>query len=219
MAWQKKQVALRRLAEGLVKAGTLQFGTFALPDGTDTSYYINLRPLPSYPGTFRTVVDSLVNLVKEKAPKIDAICTVSLTGLAISSPIALSLNKPLVFLKPARPRSGGKIEGEMRPDWRFLLVDDLVKSGKTMLAAAEAVREEGGKVEHAVVLLDRLEGGREMLRKNGIALHAVTDMLELSDTLFAMELIDEDSFKRITKTIGAPLKSTKKRKGRASSRP
>ncbi|HYB06949.1 MAG TPA: hypothetical protein VEB87_02200, partial [Nitrososphaerales archaeon] len=62
---------------------------------------------------------------------------------------------------------------------------------------------EGGKVTAAVVLIDRLEGARERLSKKGISLHSVTDMLELADTLYSMELISKDNLKAITKSVGS----------------
>jgi orotate phosphoribosyltransferase len=52
------------------------------------------------------------------------------------------------------------------------------------------------------VLIDRLEGAREKLSQRGITLHAVTDMVELADTLYSLELISRDNLKAITKSVG-----------------
>jgi len=201
MAWKRRQSRLRDLAEGLVKVGALQFGTFTLPDGSDSSYYINLRGLPSYPGVFRLVVDSLA-LLLTKAPKADALCCVPLTGLAVAAPIAAAQGRPLVYLRTAKQPNERALEGEVRPGWKLIVLDDLVTSGNTIISAAQAVEREGGEVKHAAVLIDRLEGGRERLSKHGIALHSVTDILELADALFSMELISEANLKAITKTVG-----------------
>jgi len=70
------------------------------------------------------------------------------------------------------------------------------------LSATEAIEDEGGKVSSAIVLIDRLEGARERLSKRGIKLHAVTDMVELADTLFSMELISKEELKAIAKSVG-----------------
>ena len=203
MAWKQRRKMLENLSEGLVKAGALQFGPFTLPDGKESPYYLDLRTLASYPGTFRAVVEAMTTVARAKAPKVDAVCTAPLSGLIIATPIAMSLGKPLVWTKQ-RPKSDERrIEGEVRPGWDFLLVDDLVTSGQTMLAAAEAVRDEGAEVKHAVVLLDRLEGAREKLKKQGISLHQVTDVLELADTLLSMELIGKDDFRKIARAVGS----------------
>ncbi len=201
MARKRRQGQLRDLAEGLVKVGALQFGTFTLPDGSVSSYYVNLRGLASYPGVYRLVVD-LMGQVLSKAPKTDALCCVPLTGLAIAAPVAVAQGKPLVYLRSGKQPNESALEGEIRPGWKVVVVDDLVTSGSTILSAARAVEQEGGEVRHAAVLIDRLEGGREALTKQGITLHSLTDILELADILLSMELISEANLKAITKTVG-----------------
>jgi orotate phosphoribosyltransferase len=201
MAWKKRQVKLKDLAEGLVKVGALQFGTVTLPDGRDSSYYINLRGITSYPGVYSLIVDSVSEIISTKVPKANAICAVPLNGLAISAPASVGLKLPMVYTRPSRAGEH-VIEGEVRPGWKVVVVDDISTSGKTILGATEAVEEEGGEADQAVVLIDRLEGARERLSKKGIALHAVTDVVELADTLFSMELITEDNLRSITKSVG-----------------
>jgi orotate phosphoribosyltransferase len=202
MAWKKRRTRLNDIAEGLVKAGALQFGTFTLPDGRDSSYFVNLRGLSSYPGLFGTVVEALAEQVAKKTPKADALCTVPLSGVLLASPVAVALRKPLVYTRVEKRKNERLVEGEVRPGWNIVILDDLATSGKTILSAAERVEDEGGKVSSAVVLIDRLEGARERLSKKGITLHAVTDMVELADTLYSMELISKDNLKAITKSVG-----------------
>ncbi len=201
MAWKKRRGRLQSLAEGLVKAGALQFGTFTLADGRESPYYVNLRGLPSYPGLFRLVVDSMAEMI-EKVPLPDAYCSVPVSGLNIAAPLALEKGKPLLYTTQRKQGSGRVLEGEVRPGWKVLVIDDLAETGKTVLSAAKAVEQEGGEVKHAAVVVDRLEGARESLSKEGIALHALTDILELSDTLFAMGMMTEENLKSITRTVG-----------------
>ncbi len=202
MAWKKRSSRLDEMAEALVKVGALQFGTFTLPDGKDSSYYVNLRGLASYPGVYSMVVDSLSTLASKKAPKADAICGIPVTGLLFAGPVALALKKPLVYTRTARKEGERLVEGEIRPGTNVAIVDDLATSGKTILSAVEAIEREGGKVTTAVVLIDRLEGAREKLSRRGITLHAVTDMVELADTLFSMELISKENMKAIARSVG-----------------
>jgi orotate phosphoribosyltransferase len=201
MAWKKHSEQVGRLAEGLVKIGALQFGTYTLPDGSESSYYINLRGLPSYPGVYKLVVDAMASLVSSKAPKADALCGIPITGLTIASPVAVELGKPLLYTRLARQAGEKVVEGEIRPGWKVVMVDDLVTTGKTIISSAKAVEQEGGDASQAVVLIDRAEGAREKLSKKGIALHAFTDVMELADTLYSMELITKSDLKSITRAV------------------
>jgi orotate phosphoribosyltransferase len=202
MAWRKHTERIRGLAEGLTKIGALQFGTFALPDGSESSYYVDLGGLPGYPGVYRLVVDAIASLVKTKVPGADALCGIPVTGLAIASPVAIALGKPLLYTRAARQAGERVVEGEVRPDWSVVVLNDLATTGKTISSTARAVEQEGGEVKNAVVLIDRLEGAREALSKKGITLHSFTDIIELADTLYSMELIAEADLRSITKSVG-----------------
>jgi uridine monophosphate synthetase len=60
---------------------------------------------------------------------------------------------------------------------------------------------EGGVVADAVVLLDRLEGGKEKLAERGIKLHALLNITETAETLHELGTIDEDQLKTIFKQV------------------
>jgi orotate phosphoribosyltransferase len=120
-----------------------------------------------------------------------------------ASPMAVALRKPLVYTRLEKQENERLVEGEVRPGWNVAIVGDLATSGKTILSAADAIGDEGGKVTAAIVAIDRLEGARERLSKRGIALHPVTDMVELADTLYSMELISKENLKAITKSVGS----------------
>ena len=77
----------------------------------------------------------------------------------------------------------------------------MMTSGKNVVEAAEAIRSEGGVVEDAVVLLDRLQGGTENLRKTGIRLHSFTTMRRIADKLLSLGTIDEGQHKEILRQI------------------
>jgi adenine phosphoribosyltransferase len=59
---------------------------------------------------------------------------------------------------------------------RVLLVDDLLATGGTALAAAELLRRAGAQVDHALFAIDLPDlGGGEALRAAGVAAEALFD--------------------------------------------
>jgi orotate phosphoribosyltransferase len=68
-----------------------------------------------------------------------------------------------------------QVEGPpLPPSARVALVDDVLTTGNSLLTARDAVRREAGlSVTDAVVVIDREEGGREMLEKEGLAVHSL----------------------------------------------
>jgi uridine monophosphate synthetase len=82
-----------------------------------------------------------------------------------------------------------------------LLIDDLVTTGLSLKESAEAVRAEGGVVTDAMAFLDREEGGKQLLEKNGVKLYTLLRISEIADTLYEMGTLDEESYKTVKKQI------------------
>jgi adenine phosphoribosyltransferase len=68
--------------------------------------------------------------------------------------------------------------GAVRPGQRVAIVDDLIATGGTALAAAELLRLAGAVVEQALFVIDLPDlGGAERLRAAGLAVDALMDFL------------------------------------------
>ncbi len=204
MSWKKRKRLVESVAAALVKAGALQFGTYTLPNGRESSYMITLEDLPSFPGAYRVVFDAFLDLVKTGVglKKFDALAGIPAGGLMWSSPIALTLMLPMISVRKEERGRPRRVEGVVKPGWRVLVVDDLIASGETMSSSCGAVRQEGAEVRDAAVLIDRLEGGRKRLARNQVKLHPLTDILEVGDALFAENMIGEEDLKAIVKQVG-----------------
>ena len=193
------------LAKILHKIDALKFGVFKLTSGKVSPYYIDLRIVPSFPDAFRQICDfygeSITSQVGLK--NFDRIAGVPIAGIPFASQIAYNLKKPFLYVRKGVRLHGRqrRVEGILVSGDRVLLVDDLVTTGLTLKKAAKAVTAEGGIVKEAVVLLDREEGGKEKLAKNGIQLHALLKISEVANTLYEIGAIDEESLKTIMKQI------------------
>jgi orotate phosphoribosyltransferase len=205
MSWSGRRKMVEELAMVLVKVRALQVGTFTLSSGKLSSYYVDLRTVPSFPGAYRYVVDCYLSLIKNEVglDKFDAIAGIPTAGLTFSSPVALELHKPMVYVRKEEKDYGHmkRIEGTITPGWRVLVMDDLITTGHSLLSGIDAIREEGGEVKSVAVLIDRLEGGKASLRKAGVALRPLTDIKELARTLHDKDEISDDAMKAIKSQV------------------
>ncbi|MDG6915088.1 MAG: orotate phosphoribosyltransferase [Nitrososphaerota archaeon] len=205
MAWKRRKELLEELAMVLVKVKAIQFGTFTLASGRISSYYIDLRTIPSYPGAYRTLVEAYGEYLKHefKESSYDAIAGIPTAGLTLSSPVALQLEKPMIYVrKDEKDHGRGKlVEGVTRPGWKVLVVDDVITTGGSILSAVEAIRAEGCEVETASVVIDRLEGGATAMKKNDVRLHAMTDIIELVKILRGEALLSTDEANAVTTQV------------------
>jgi orotate phosphoribosyltransferase len=189
----------------LNRIGALKFGAFKLTSGKISPYYIDLRIVPSFPDAFQKICDFYVDFIKDVVGmnNFERVAGIPVAGIPFAALIAFSLKKPFLYTRKGIRLHGRerRIEGVIAPGNRVLLIDDLITTGLSLQKSAKTIMAEGGVVTDAAVLLDRQEGGKEKLAKNGINLHALLNMTETANTLHELGTIDEEQLKTILKQI------------------
>lgn len=71
--------------------------------------------------------------------------------------------------------------GTLEPGARVVVLDDTVTTGGSTLRAVEAMRAAGYEVVGAACVVDRLEGGRELLSSHGVPLISLIELPELAE--------------------------------------
>jgi len=200
-----------KMASILFKLDAIKFGVFKLSTGKASPYYVDLRVIPSFPDAFREISDFYSEFITSQIglKSFDRTAGVPVAGLIFASQAAYNLKKPFIYVRKGERSSGRerRVEGVLASGDRVLLLDDLATTGVTLKKAAEAVRAEGGVVTDAVVFLDREEGGKQLLEKSGIQLHAPLKINEIVNTLYDLGAIDEDNRKTIRKQVKKPRPS------------
>lgn len=193
------------LSRILHKIGAIRFGTFKLTSGRTSPYYIDLRVVPSFPDAFSEVCNIYVKLIEAElgVKSFDRIAGIPTAGIPFASVLAFRLRKPFLYIRPKAKLHGRerRIEGLLMPGDRVLLVDDLITTGLSLRRAAGAIRAEGGVVSDTLVLMDREEGGKERLKKDGITLRYLLTAREAAKKLLDLGAIEEDQFKTIMRQV------------------
>ena len=192
------------LANSLFEIGALRFGRFTLASGKTSSYYLNLRVVPSYPEVYSAVVRAYVRLADAVGrPEFDVVAGVATAGIAFSSPLAFLLKKPMVYVRSEEKGHGlgGLVEGAISPGLRTLVVDDLVTTGGSMISAVEALRRTGCRANDALVLVDRLEGGAANLLEKGVKLHSFATVKEMVDVIFKSKKVTKREYEAVLRQV------------------
>jgi orotate phosphoribosyltransferase len=187
----------------LTKTNALRFGMFKLTSGKLSPYYIDLRALPSYPESFKKVIEIYESLLKNDigSDKFDRISCVPTSGLLFASVLAYRISKPILYARKEKRTHGRerKIEGVLRPGDHIIIIDDLITTGKSLIEAIDAIRAEGGIVEDALVLIDRQEGGKDNLMKVNVNLHTFMNIIQIANKLHELDVIEEEKYNEIIK--------------------
>ncbi|AAY80910.1 orotate phosphoribosyltransferase [Sulfolobus acidocaldarius] len=183
--------------KALLDKKLLLIGNFMLTSGKVSPYYLDLRKLPNHPDIFSFVVSSAVDIVK--GINFDMILGVVTGGVPFASFIACKLNKPMGYIRAEKKGHGTERLLEADVDGKkVIVVDDVATTGGSILKAVEEVRKAGGKVEHALVIVDREEGAFEKLESVGIRLLSVYKVSEILNSLIKSNLVAENEKKLIS---------------------
>ncbi|MFL2483336.1 MAG: orotate phosphoribosyltransferase [Verrucomicrobia bacterium] len=164
----------------ILKEKSFFTGDFTLASGKKSNYYIDCRLTTLDPEGACLIGAAIRKTVNDKCKEM-GISIDSIGGLTLGAdPIALSASmasyqgeddktlKPFVVRKAPKEHGKGKqIEGGFEEGDSVVALDDVITTGGSTLKAIEAIENEGGKVEFVLVLVDRQEGGKEIIEESG----------------------------------------------------
>ena len=147
-------------------------GEFTLRSGATATDYFDKFRFEARPDLLAAVADELALLVPEGT---EVLAGLELGGIPIVTALSLSTGLPAAFVrKQAKPYGTRRLaEGADVDGRRVLVVEDVATTAGQMLLSTKDLRDAGAHVDHALVVIDRLAGGREALAGIGVELHAL----------------------------------------------
>jgi len=170
----------------------IQFGSFTLQSGVQSPVYVDLRLLVSKPEALALAASAYSTLLRDLA--FDRLAAIPYAGLPVGTAVSIQTRTPLIYPRKEVKSYGTQrpIEGRYQAGETVVVLDDLISSGNSKLAAIEPLQKAGLEVCDVVVLIDRESGGREELAAQGITLHSVFKLRDLMDILVQHERINRE---------------------------
>lgn len=170
-----------RLADDLLTAGCVRFGTFTLKSGAISPIYLDLRRLVSHPGLLARAAAAYLPSLSTLS--FDRLAPLPYAALPIGAVISQQTGKPMVYPRKEVKEYGTKaeVEGEYREGETVVVVDDVATTGGSKFEAIHRLEGAGLKVRDVVVLIDRQSGAAAALADAGYRLHAVFTLTDLLD--------------------------------------
>jgi len=196
---------VKEFATFLHEKGAIKFGDFTLTSGKKSSYYVDLRIVPSFPHQFRKMVKRLQSNISEKIglENFDCLVSVPTSGLVIASALAIETVKPLIYVrnKPKDYGTSKSIEGSFEQGKKALMIDDVATTGGSVVNAIKLLKEAGIVISDAFVIINRMECASEALEAEGVKMHNLTDILEITNSLYDQNLISNDVLENVKNQI------------------
>jgi orotate phosphoribosyltransferase len=151
-------------------------GQFTLASGKQSNFYIDARLTTMSPDGLAIIGPLALSALRETGWNVDAVGGLTLGADPISYAISYASaasDHPLrafTVRKESKAHGTGKLlEGPFREGDRVAVIEDVITTGGSALRAIEAVRSAKGFVAGVLALVDRGEGGRQVIEQANVA--------------------------------------------------
>lgn len=189
-----QEARIRDVVVEMFRIGAIRFEPVTLKSGLVSPYYNNLRLLASYPPLLRKTSRLLAETMRAARVEPDVLIGIAEAGIPLAVGLSQHTGIPAGYVRSAAKAHGIKrmVEGAWKDGATAVLVDDVVSDGASKLEVLVHLQDAGLQVRDIVVLVDRGQGGPEMMARHGLRCHAAVTMEQVLDILLAEGLITEE---------------------------
>lgn len=167
------------LIQLLKECGAIQFGCFVLTSGAISDYYIDIKKASTSPNILEKIARAMVKYAKGY----DILAGMELGAVPLVVALSLETKIPYVIIRKGDRKhgTGKQIEGGNVKNKKVLVIEDVTTSGGSLVKTLKILRENQGKVDEVLVVVDRESGAEERLRDldvSFIPLLSVSDILK-----------------------------------------
>jgi orotate phosphoribosyltransferase len=173
---------------------------FTWASGLKSPIYCDNRKTLSYP-TLRTHIrQQFVNAIHTEFGPIDVIVGVATGGIAIGALIAQEMGLPFAYVRSEAKKHGlgNQVEGVIEPNQKVLVIEDLVSTGKSSLAAVDALRQIKAEVTGMVAIFTYdFQQATDAFQAAQVKLHTLTNYHLLLEKAVQKEYVTEDQLETL----------------------
>ena len=174
-------IQMSELTTALRDCGALQFGDFTLASGAKSEYYIDIKKASTNPKVLYMISILMAEKMQDENLRPDRIAGVVLGSVPLAAALSLATGIPYVMVRKEKKDHGtGKlIEGDLNPGDKVLVVEDVVTTAGSSIAAIKTLRENGAVVDTAMSVIDRESGGRDNYAEIGVEFYSLVKASEI----------------------------------------
>ncbi len=169
---------------------------FVYASGRKGPIYCDNRLLLSYSKERDKIIDAFIELIKGK--EFDLVAGVATGAIAWAAIIADRLKKPMIYVRASAKDHGkeNQIEGELEEGKKVLVIEDLINTGGSSVAACEAVIAESCSVVACVAIFNYgFEDAGKKFASAKIPLYSLSDFATLVKVATDIKYINADDKK------------------------
>lgn len=184
-----------KLAAGLLRIGAVLLRPdepFTWASGWRSPIYCDNRRILSDPELRSMVAEAFAAKVAELYPEAEVLAGVATGAIAHGVLVADRMCKPFVYVRP-KPKdhgTGSQIEGKLPEGSKVVVIEDLISTGMSSLAAVDALRKAGADVLGMVAIFTYgFDLASERFKEAGVPLATLSNYGSLIDVATSEGLV------------------------------
>jgi orotate phosphoribosyltransferase len=166
----------------LIREKALRLGDFTLASGKKAKYYLDCKQVTLDPAGARLVAEGILDLLAD-GPLPDAVGGMAIGADPITAAVVTMSSvrgtpiRGFMIRKESKGHGTNQhVEGPVQPGNQCVIVEDVVTTGGSSLAAIERAEAFGLKVVRVIGIVDRMEGGRGAFEQRGYRFASLFDI-------------------------------------------
>lgn len=167
---------------------------FNWASGWKSPIYCDNRIVLSYPAIRNYIKSEMAKKLENTLGKPDVIAGVATGAIGIGALVAEELGLPFVYVRPEPKKHGRKnqIEGHLEKGQNVVVVEDLISTGKSSLAAVDALKSAGATVKGMVAIFSYgFEVSKKNFDENKLDLYTLSNYENLLEQALDTNFINE----------------------------
>jgi orotate phosphoribosyltransferase len=190
----KENIAIRLLQINAIKLSPQN--PFSWASGIKSPIYCDNRLVLSYPEQRKFIITAFVDLANQFKP-FDSISGVATAGIAHGALLAQQMDLPFSYVRSKSKGHGrqNKIEGQIEPGQRILVIEDLISTGGSAIAAIEALREAGCEIAGVMAIFQyNFKQAQDRFEEANCKFATLSDYKSLVSAARSQEMFSKSEF-------------------------
>ncbi len=173
---------------------------FTWASGWKSPIYCDNRIVLSFPIIRNFIREEMAKFIENKYGKPDVIAGVATGAIGIGMLVAEYMGLPFIYVRPEAKKHGrqNQIEGFVESGQNVIVIEDLISTGKSSLAAVKALKAANLNVKGMVAIFSY---GFDVAKKNfeeaNIDLHTMSNYSDLLSEALETNYISEEQLKTL----------------------
>lgn len=200
----------RKLASALMEIGAVLLrpeNPFVWASGWHSPVYCDNRRILSDPALRKLVASRLAEVAKTEFPDAQIVAGVATGAIAHGVLVADLLEKPFVYVrsKPKDHGTGSQIEGVLPKNSKVVVIEDLISTGMSSLAAVQALQDAGAEVLGMVAIFTYgFDVATEKFKDKNLKLVTLSNYNVLIDLALEREKIKTSELEKLNEWRKSP---------------